>query len=62
MNYILKYHMISWGTKVPDAGHHDGRKSMAAAAGVGSLTRFLLLLVVTVIQLALSLLRGRLLV
>ena len=23
MNYILKYHMISWGTKVPDVDHHD---------------------------------------
>jgi hypothetical protein len=38
------------------SGHHDCRKSMAA--GVGSLTRFLLV----VTQLAVSLLSGRLLV
>jgi hypothetical protein len=25
MNYILKYHMISWGTKVPDASFKFAR-------------------------------------
>ena len=42
MNYILKYHMISWGTKVPDVGTVTARlsqgptQSMRLGVGIGA--------------------------